>query len=226
MFVRASLPKICLAIACVLAGALVASADSTAVNNSVVKIANVVEPFLLSNVRLLDGPFRDAMLRDQKYLLSLDPDRFLFNFRANVGLKSDARPYGGWDAPDCEQRGAMLGHYLTACSQMYASTGDAEFKRRVDRSVAGLAECQSNSVSAGFNAGYLSAFPESFIDRVEKRQRVWAPWYALHKIMAGLLAANQLCGNAQALNIVTNMADWVKFRVDRLTPQQMQSSLD
>src|ERR1019366_801238 len=226
MFVRASLPKICLAIACVLAGALVASADSTAVNNSVVKIENVVEPFLLSNVRLLDGPFRDAMLRDQKYLLSLDPDRFLFNFRANVGLKSDARPYGGWDAPDCEQRGAMLGHYLTACSQMYASTGDAEFKRRVDRSVAGLAECQSNSVSAGFNAGYLSAFPESFIDRVEKRQRVWAPWYALHKIMAGLLAANQLCGNAQALNIVTNMADWVKFRVDRLTPQQMQSSLD
>src|ERR1017187_5731712 len=129
------------------------------------KAARVAEPFPLMDMRLLDGPFRDAMLRDQKYLLSLDPDRFLFNFRANVGLKSDARPYGGWDAPDCEQRGAMLGHYLTACSQMYASTGDAEFKRRVDRSVAGLAECQSNSVSAGFNAGYLSAFPESFIDR-------------------------------------------------------------
>ncbi len=44
------------------------------------------QPFPLTQVRLLDSPFRDAMLRDQKYLLSLDPDRFLCNFRVNVGL--------------------------------------------------------------------------------------------------------------------------------------------
>jgi DUF1680 family protein len=190
------------------------------------RVPRAVEPFPLTDVRLLDGPFRDAMLRDERYLLSLDPDRFLFNFRKNVGLETSARPYGGWDSPDCEQRGAMIGHYLSACSQMYASTGDAEFKRRVDCIVAGLAACQSNSPAAGFHAGYLSAFPESFIDRVEARQRVWAPWYALHKIMAGLLAANQLCANAQALDVLTNMAGWVKFRVDRLTPEQMQRSLD
>ena len=49
-------------------------------------VALQAQPFPLSQVRLLDGPFRDAMLRDQKYLLSLDPDRFLFNFRKNVGL--------------------------------------------------------------------------------------------------------------------------------------------
>ena len=210
---------------CALAGVLSLSV-STWADAPAMKAARVAEPFPLTNVRLLDGPFRDAMLCDQKYLLSLDPDRFLFNFRKNVGLESSARPYGGWDAPDCEQRGTVFGHYLTACAQMYASTGDAEFKRRVDESVAGLAICQSNSVDAGFHAGYLSAFPESFIDRVEQRQRVWAPWYALHKIMAGLLAANQLCGNAQALDIVTNMANWVKFRVDRLSPDQMQKSLD
>ena len=190
------------------------------------KVPRAAEPFPLMDVRLLDGPFRAAMLRDQKYLLSLDVDRFLFTFRKNVGLDSSAQPYGGWDAPGCEQRGAMLGHYLTACSQMYASTGDAEFKRRVDESVAGLAICQSNSVNTGFHAGYLSAFPESFIDRVEARKPVWAPWYALHKIMAGLLAANQLCANEQALTVLTNMANWVKFRVDRLTPEQMQKSLD
>jgi DUF1680 family protein len=189
-------------------------------------VAPVAEPFPMTDVRLLDGPFRDAMLRDQRYLLSLDPDRFLFNFRKNSGLDSSARPYGGWDSPGCEQRGAMLGHYLTACSQMYAGTGDAEFKRRVDYIIAGLAECQSNSVSAGFHAGYLSAFPESFIDRVENGKPVWAPWYALHKIMAGLLSANQLCDNQQALEVLTNMADWVKFRVDRLSPEQMQKSLD
>src|SRR5450631_2092591 len=71
-------------------------------------VAPQAQPFPLTQVRLLDGPFRDAMLRDQKYLVSLDPDRFLFNFRKNVGLDSSAKPYGGWDSPDCEQRGAML----------------------------------------------------------------------------------------------------------------------
>ena len=190
------------------------------------KAPHVVEPFPLTDVRLLDGPFRDAMVRDEKYLLSLESDRFLFNFQKNVGLESTVQPYGGWDAPASEQRGAMLGHYLSACSQMFASTGNTEFKRRVDHIVAGLAACQGNSVSAGFNAGYLSAFPESFIDRVENRKPVWAPWYALHKIMAGLLQANQLCGNAQALVVLEKMAGWVKFRVDRLSPEQMQKSLD
>jgi hypothetical protein len=218
---RLELSKLIAVFAGVLVLAVSARADAPPL-----KMPRVAEPFALADVRLLDGPFRDAMLRDQKYLLSLNADRFLFNFRKNVGLDSSAQPYGGWDAPDCEQRGAMLGHYLTACSQMYASTGDAEFKRRVDYIVAGLALCQSHSPAAGFHEGYLSAFPETFIDRVENSQKVWAPWYALHKIMAGLLAANQLCENAQALAVLEKMADWAKFRVDRLTPEQMQKSLD
>jgi hypothetical protein len=44
------------------------------------------EPFPLESVRLLDGPFRDAMLRDKAYLLILDPDRLLHNFRVTAGL--------------------------------------------------------------------------------------------------------------------------------------------
>jgi len=211
---------------CAVAFGILACAQMSSADPATVKVARLAEPFPMPEVRLLDGPFRDAMLRDQKYLLSLDPDRFLFNFQKNVGLKSSAQPYGGWDSPDCEQRGAMLGHYLTACSQMYAGTGDMEFKRRVDHIVGELAKCQDNSPAAGFHAGYLSAFPESFIDRVENSKPVWAPWYALHKIMAGLLSANQLCGSAQALDVLTKMADWVKFRVDRLPPAQMQKSLE
>ncbi len=50
------------------------------------KAPRATEPFPLTDVRLLDGPFRDAMLRDQKYLLSLDPDRLLHTFRLNVKL--------------------------------------------------------------------------------------------------------------------------------------------
>ena len=44
------------------------------------KISFKAQPFALENVRLLDGPFREAMLRDQKFLLDLDPDRLLRQF--------------------------------------------------------------------------------------------------------------------------------------------------
>ncbi|HVU23762.1 MAG TPA: beta-L-arabinofuranosidase domain-containing protein [Opitutus sp.] len=183
------------------------------------------QPFDLAEVRLGPGPFRDAMQRDRAYLLGLDPDRLLLTFRLNVGLPSDAQPYGGWEGPTVELRGHTLGHYLSACSLMYRSTGDDAFKQRVTYLVTELARCQAASPQAGFHPGYLSAFPESFIDRVEAGKPVWAPWYTLHKIMAGLLDAYQLAGDAQALDVLTRMAGWVKLRVDGLTPEQMQASL-
>ncbi len=188
-------------------------------------IALSAEAFPLSQVRLLDGPFRDAMGRDEVYLLSLDCDRLLYNFKVNAKLPTQARPYGGWEAPSGELRGHSVGHYLSACSLMYASTGDARFKERVDKIVAGFAECQTALGSNATHFGFLAAWPESFIDRVEAGRQVWAPWYTLHKIMAGLLDANQLCGNAQALEVLTNMANWVNFRVGRLSDEQMQASL-
>jgi alpha-L-arabinofuranosidase len=41
----------------------------------------IAEPFALRQVELLDSPFKGAMERNAKYLLSLDPDRLLHNAR-------------------------------------------------------------------------------------------------------------------------------------------------
>ena len=189
------------------------------------KVAFVARPFPLQHVRLLDGPFRDAMQRDQKYLLALDPDRLLHNFRVTAGLPSNAKPLGGWEAPDVELRGHSVGHYLSALALMYASTGDERLKSRGDLIVTELAKVQAAMPSRGFHPGYLSAFPEELIDRVDARQKVWAPYYTLHKIMAGLLDMHELCGNAKALDVLAKQADWVKFRMDRLTREQQQAML-
>jgi DUF1680 family protein len=189
------------------------------------KVPLAARPFPLTEVRLLDGPFLDAMRRDQGYLLELDLDRLLHTFRLNAGLPSSATPLGGWEAPDVELRGHSLGHFLTANALMYAATGDGRFKTRADQVVAELAIVQQALAKRG-NAGYLSAFPEEFFDRVERRQRVWAPYYTLHKIMAGLLDVHRLCGTAQALDVVVRMADWVKLRLDRLTDAQRQAMLE
>src|SRR5262249_48578704 len=97
-------------------------------------------------------------------------------------------------------------------------------KARADAMVAELAKIQ-DAEAKRFHPGYLSAFPEEFFDRVEARRKVWAPYYTIHKIMAGLLDAHELCGNAQALDVVTKMAGWVKFRGEHITEAQQQAAL-
>ena len=79
------------------------------------------EPFPASRVRLLEGPFLTAQKLNGEYLLWLDPDRLLHNFRGNTGLTPKAPRYGCWESQ--EIAGHTLGHYLSACSHMYASTG-------------------------------------------------------------------------------------------------------
>jgi DUF1680 family protein len=181
--------------------------------------------FPLSAVSLLDSAFRANLLRTQSYLTFLDPDRLLHTFRLNVGLPSSATPCGGWEAPGVELRGHSIGHVMSALAQSYANTGDAGHRSKLDHIVAELATCQARAAAAGFHTGYLSAYPESFIDRVEARQAVWAPYYTLHKIMAGLLDAHLLAGNAQALTVLSGMASWAKFRMDRLSYDQQQGTL-
>jgi DUF1680 family protein len=183
-------------------------------------------PFPLSAVTLLTGPFQANAGRTQAYLNFVDPDRLLHTFRLNVGLSSSATPCGGWETPTTELRGHSTGHLLSGLAQAYANSGNTAFKSKGDSIVGVLAQCQSRAATAGFNPGYLSAYPESFIDRVEARQSVWAPYYTLHKIMAGLLDMHLLAGNAQALTVLTAMAGWVKFRMDRLTQTQRQNMLD
>jgi DUF1680 family protein len=182
--------------------------------------------FPLTAVQLLSSPFSAAAGRIHSYLLFLDNDRLLHTFRLNVGLSSSATPCGGWESPTTELRGHSTGHILSALAQAYASTGNTAFKTKGDQLVTVLAQCQSRAATAGYNTGYLSAFPESFIDRVEARQAVWAPYYTLHKLFAGLLDMHLLAGNAQALTVLTGMAAWVKFRNDRLTQTQRQNMLD
>jgi hypothetical protein len=184
--------------------------------------------FPLEEVRLLPGPFEDAQARDLEYLISLDPDRLLAEFRATASLPPgphEAKAYGGWESPSSELRGHTVGHYLSACALMYAATGDARLKERTDYLVAELAKCQRGLVQAGYHTGYLSAFPESFFDRVDAGQDVWAPWYTMHKIMAGLLEVHMHTGNPEALGVLNALAGWVKVRVDRLSPEHMQASL-
>jgi len=176
-------------------------------------------PFDLRDVRLLDGPFREAMARNRRYLHDLESDRLLWHFRRTAGLPTPGESMGGWEKT--ELRGHTMGHYLSACALMFASTGDQELKERADAIVGELAKCQK-----ALGSGYLSAYPEEQIDRVIALKQVWAPWYTLHKIWAGLIDMHVYCGNAEALEIARGMARWAKERLDALDRAAMQKMLE
>jgi DUF1680 family protein len=162
-----------------------------------------VQPFALEQVHLLDSDFTRAADINRRYLLSLPTDRLMHTFRLQAGIASHATPLGGWEKPDCELRGHFAGgHYLSACALAYASHGDEALKARGDELVKALAACQRPN-------GYLSAFPESFFDRLSHGQKVWAPFYTTHKIQAGMLDMYRLAGNQQALQVATGMGDWL-----------------
>src|SRR6185312_8969265 len=119
-------------------------------------------PFDLRDVRLLDGPFKDAMEADAHYLIEIQPDRLLSEFRAHAGLEPKAPKYGGWESSGLA--GHTLGHYLSACSMEYASTGDTAFLHRVTYIVDELAVCQaarSKVPAPGMlsMSGYVGAIP-------------------------------------------------------------------
>ncbi len=118
-----------------------------------------------------------------------------------------------------------MGHLLSALAQAYANTRDATYKKKGDYLVGELAKCQAASPQAGFHEGYLSAYPENFLDRLESGQPVWAPYYTLHKILAGLLDMYSLAGNKQALSVARGMGSWATWRTGRLSVDQMQGCL-
>ncbi|MFB4424408.1 beta-L-arabinofuranosidase domain-containing protein [Streptomyces sp. QL37] len=205
-----------------------AGAASGAPPNAVSEVAAAppaLAPLPLGDVRLLDSPFRENMRRTCAYLLFVDPDRLLHTFRLTVGLASDAEPCGGWEAPDVQLRGHTTGHLLSALAQAHAHTGEEAYAAKARHIVAALAECQAAAPAAGYRPGYLSAFPEEVFDQLEAGGKPWAPYYTLHKVMAGLLDQYLLCEDAQALDVLRAMAGWIDGRTGALPYDRMQALL-
>ncbi len=177
------------------------TANQTLVGAAVAKVQWKAQPFPMPDVRLLPSFWKDTMELNRSFLYSLPNERLAYNFRVTAGIPTDADPLGGWEAPDCELRGHYVGHYMSSCALMHAGTGDEFIANKANELVSMLAQCQAKD-------GYLGAYPTTLYDRLRKHERVWAPFYTYHKIMAGLIDMYEHTGNQQALDMATRMADW------------------
>ena len=183
-----------------------------------------------SNVSLIEGSlFYNATQRNAAYLLSIQPDRLLHRFHLNAKLPVKDSVYGGWESEGLS--GHTLGHYLSACAMTYAYLRKPEFSQRIEYIVNELQRCQEAR-----GTGYVGAIPneDSIFTQVSRGEirsggfdlnGGWAPWYTVHKVMAGLLDACLYAGNRTALKIAKGMGDWVDKTIGHLPQDKLDLML-
>ncbi len=74
-----------------------------------------------------------------------------------------------------------------------------------------------------WGTGFISAYPPDQFIMLEKgakyggqKNQIWAPYYTLHKILAGLLDIYEVSGNKKALAMASGMGDWVYTRLSKV----------
>lgn len=201
-------------------------------------VAGTVTALPLQAVRLTPSIFLDSLLVNRRYLFELEPDRLLHNFLQYAGLPPKGDVYGGWEGDTIA--GHTLGHYLSALSKLYAQTGDAQVKQRIEYIVAELARAQAQDpdgyvggltrkTDAGEIVGGKSVFESVRAGAVNGSKfninGSWSPLYTVHKLFAGLLDADALADTPQALQVLEPLAAYLAGVFDALDHAQMQSLL-
>lgn len=188
-----------------------------------------INTFPVSDVRLTSGMFKHAEDLDICYLMGLNPDRLLAPYMKEAGLKPKAENYPNWENTGLD--GHIGGHYLSALSYMYASTGNEEIGKRLDYFLSELKRCQDASGN-----GYLCGVPDGKIIWNEiKEGRInanpfglndrWVPLYNIHKTYAGLRDAYLVAGKEEAKGMLVALTDWMMNIVSGLTDEQIQDML-
>lgn len=188
-----------------------------------------IKTFPVSEVRLTTGVFKNAESLGKCYLLGLNPDRLLAPYMKEAGLLPKAENYPNWENTGLD--GHIGGHYLSALSYMYASTGDAEIKARLDYFLSEMKRCQDASGN-----GYLCGVPGGkAIWKEIKDGKInanpfglnnrWVPLYNIHKTYAGLRDAYVVAGQEDAKDMLIALTDWMMELVSGLNDEQIQDML-
>lgn len=131
------------------------------------QVNNKIQYFPLRDVKLSESVFNKAMKADKNYMMSMEPDRLLAPYLREAGLPPKAENYPNWENTGLD--GHIGGHYISALSLMYASTGDPKVKQRLDYMIDELDRCQQSSVN-----GYLSGVPSGKKSGKEISEEIFA----------------------------------------------------
>lgn len=211
--------------------------------------------FDLSEVQLLDSPFKTSMATNAELLLRYDADRLMTPFVREAKLNKAADAAGryykwverhpsftNWGQSGWSLEGHIGGHYLTALSLAWAATKadpsqadlTEKLKARLDYCLDILADCQAayNDDTTGMK-GFIGGQPCTQIwtglyagDLAPFRKYGgWVPFYCQHKVLAGLRDAYIYAGSEKAKTLFHGLADWSVNVVSHLTDKDFQAIL-
>ncbi len=197
-------------------------------------------------VRLAEHtPYTENRDRTLGYLLSLDADTMLYGVRRTFGADTrGAVPPGGWEEPHGLLRGHSLGHFISALSLACAETGNTALSDKLSYIISELYELQKRSHGdpAAFvtacrpgsvreedmsrdpsvwGEGYIGAYPPdqfALLEMLAPYPEIWAPYYTLHKLLAGVLECYGRTKNETALGIARGIGNWVYARLSAVSP--------
>lgn len=176
-------------------------------------------------VVIRDRELKRREAANRSYLLKLDSDHLLFNYRLEAGRYRGREipqgAHGGWETPVCQLRGHFLGHWLSAAAIHYGETGDRELKVKAELIIEELAACQKD------NGGqWAGPIPEKYLHWIAEGKEIWAPQYNLHKILMGLVDAHRYLGSDTALDVADRFADWFLAWSGRFGREKFDDILD
>lgn len=187
------------------------------------------DEFPLGDITLLDGPLKHARDLNVQVLLKYDCDRMLAPYRKEAGLQPRKPSYPNWDGLD----GHVGGHYLSALA-INAATGNEECRKRMEYMISELQLVldANNQRPKAWCHNYIGGVPNSakMWTAFSKGDfgpyfGIWAPFYNIHKMYAGLRDAWLYCGNEQAKNLFLKFCDWAVDITRDLNDGQMEKML-
>lgn len=178
-----------------------------------------LSPLPLGSVRLLPGLFDSRRALNAGYVADLEPRALVQNVLLEAGIGDQewhlsfagdnpdpkaAERHWGWETPGSLLRGHFLGHWLSAAARETAVTGDALLRAKLDEVLATLDRCQREH-----GGEWIWAIPPHFLERLGRGLPTWAPQYAMHKTLMGLMDVYRDLGEERALRMAHAASGWV-----------------
>jgi hypothetical protein len=153
-----------------------------------------LDVFDYQGVTLDGGRLRLQLDEIRDYYLRIPNDDLLKGFRQRAKKPAPGENLGGWYSSDTFH---VFGQILSGLARLFAATGDAACKDKVDALVSEWGKC-----IAADGYFYYSAKPN-------------APHYTYDKMVGGLVDAYLYCGNREAIGHLRRITDWAVENLDR-----------
>lgn len=206
-------------------------------------VENVYNAGILGDTSFEQGSYYEGLMETNlDYMMSLDVERLLYNYRLMAGLDTKGvQSYGAWISTTSGGAGQFESHYVIALAKAINTMPDYSYNgetpmEKLEYMLTEWKECQdAYAEKYPEDAGYLGAISAYQYDAMVDgetyvtlengvKQNIWVPWYFVHKHLEALLDVYHYVDNdtlqSLALEMLNDYADWAYNEMSSLTDEE------